>query len=107
MGLDDDAAKARETHSCLARFDEFAECMTPARQFRQYYREATYEDCPICLFKFTHCLKSKLPAAQKRVHEAAATTPPAGRRRAPDAHVGHVWDFKPEYKHESLRRYAR
>lgn len=107
MGLDDDAAKARETHSCLARFDEFAECMTPARQFRQYYREATYEDCPIYLFKFTDCLKSKLPRAhqQSPAHvDAAETTTHARRRTAPD---GHVWDFKPEYKHESLRRYAR
>ena len=91
-------AENKAQHDCWVKFEKFAQCMTPAAQFRCYYREATYEDCPQHLHKFTTCLREKVPALNKDKKKLVART----ESRTPN----HIWSFVTQYEEEAQSRYA-
>ena len=91
--------RTRSQHTCIQRFDHFMYCFTPVNQLRRYYHDATYDYCPALLEKWRNCLRVKLSSQE----EGAAILE---REWRASVRGEHVWQFKPEYNDEALRRYG-
>ena len=91
--------RTRSQHTCIQRFDHFMYCFTPVNQLRRYYHDATYDYCPALLEKWRNCLRVKLSSQE----EGAAILE---REWRASVRGEHVWQFKPEYDEEALRRYG-
>ena len=91
--------RTRSQHTCIQRFDHFMYCFTPVNQLRRYYHDATYDYCPALLEKWRNCLRVKLSSQE----EGAAILE---REWRASVRGEHVWQFKPEYDDEALRRYG-
>ena len=91
--------RTRSQHTCIQRFDHFMYCFTPVNQLRRYYHDATYDYCPALLEKWRNCLRVKLSSQE----EGAAILE---REWRASVRGEHVWQFKPDYDDEALRRYG-
>ena len=91
--------RTRSQHTCIQRFDHFMYCFTPVNQLRRYYHDATYDYCPALLEKWRNCLRVKLSSQE----EGAAILE---REWRASVRGEHVWQFKPAYDDEAMRRYG-